>query len=197
MSTTQDDAPEYILSTYTDTSAVSKYRTFSVNQTTGALTTVETGATSVINSNSPNAMTFRDKNRFVGTNASFSFTNGVANTPSFNAPYTLGTMRYNSGDLYYSFGTAATGFPQNQGFTVVAYATTSFNYIGIIKTTGSTTPIDIITDGVAGGFTGLTAGTLYYTASPADGSVTTSSASGILVGKAISATEILIIRGSN
>ena len=197
MSSTQDDAPEYILSTYTDTSAVSKYRTFSVTQATGALTTVETGALSVINSNSPNGMTHRDKDRFIGSNASFSFTNGVANSPSFNAPYTLGTMRYNSADLYYSFGTAATGFPQNQGYTVVAYATTSFNYIGIVKTTDSTSPIDIVTDGVVGGFTSLTPGTLYYTATPADGTVTTSSASGILVGKAVSATEILIIRGTN
>jgi hypothetical protein len=197
MSSTQDDAPEYILSTYTDTSAVSKYRTFSVNQTTGALTTVETGATSVINSNSPNGMTHRDKDRFIGTNASFSFTNGVANSPSFNAPYTLGTMRYNSADLYFDFGTAATGFPQNKGYTVNAYATGSFNYIGVVKTTDSTSPIDIVTDGVVGGFTGLTPGTLYYTSSPADGTVTTSSASGILVGKAVSATEILIIRGTN
>jgi hypothetical protein len=197
MSSTQDDAPEYILCTYTDTSAVSKYVTFSVNQTNGALTQVETGALSVINSNSPNAMTFRDKNRFIGTNASFSFTNGVANSPSFNAPYTFGTMRYNSADLYFDIGTAATGFPQNRGYTVVAYATGSFNYIGVVKTTDSTSPIDIVTDGVAGGFTSLTPGTLYYTASPADGTVTTSSASGILVGKAVSATEILIIRGTN
>jgi len=197
MSSTQDDAPEYILCTYTDTSAVSKYVTFSVNQTTGALTQVETGALSVINSNSPNAMTFRDKNRFIGTNASFSFTNGVANSPSFNAPYTLGTMRYNSADLYFDIGLAATGFPQNRGYTVNAYATGSFNYIGVVKTTDSTSPIDIVTDGVAGGFTSLTPGTLYYTSSPADGTVTTSSASGILVGKAVSATEILIIRGTN
>jgi hypothetical protein len=197
MSSTQDDAPEYILCTYTDTSAVSKYVTFSVNQTTGGLTQVETGSLSVINSNSPNGMTHRDKNRFIGTNASFSFTNGVANSPSFNAPYTLGVMRYNSDDLYFDIGTAATGFPQNKGYTVNAYATGSFNYIGVVKTTDSTSPIDIVTDGVVGGFTSLTPGTLYYAASPADGTVTTSSASGILVGKAVSATEILIIRGTN
>jgi hypothetical protein len=73
MSTPVDNAPEYVLSTYTDTSAVGKYVTFSVNQTTGALTQVETGATSVINNNAPSSMTFRDKDRFVGTNASFSF----------------------------------------------------------------------------------------------------------------------------
>jgi len=194
MSEILDEAPEYILSTYTDTSAVSKYRTFSVNQTTGALTAVETGDLSIINSNSPNGMTFRDKNRFVGSNASFTFTNGVANSPSFNAPYSLGTIRYSTGDLYFDFGTSTAGFPQNRGFTIVAYGTPAFNYIGVVKTTDSTSPIDIVVNGVADGFTSLTPGTVYFTTSPADGTVSTSGA--FVVGKAISTTEILLMKTS-
>jgi hypothetical protein len=190
------DSAEYVLTTYTNTSGVARYITYSVNQTTGALTQVQTGLQTVINSNSASSMVFKDKDSFVGSNASFAFTNGVANTPTLNAPYTLGTMRYNSSDLFYSFSTSLSGYPTNTGFTVNAYGTNSFNYIGVAKTTDSTTPVDIITDGVAGGFTGLTAGTLYYSTTPADGTITTSSSSGLLIGKAISATEILLQRSN-
>jgi hypothetical protein len=190
------DSAEYVLATYTNTSGVARYITYSVNQTTGALTQVETGLQTVINSNSASSMVFKDKNSFVGSNASFAFTNGVANTPTFNSPYTLGTMRYNSNNLFYSFSTSLSGYPTNTGFTVNAYGTNTFNYLGVAKTTDSTTPVDIITDGVAGGFTGLTSGTLYYSTTPADGTITTSNSSGILVGKAISTTEILLQRSN-
>ena len=196
MSVVGTDAAEYVLTTYTNTSGVARYITYSVNQTTGALTQVETGLQTVINSNSASSMVFKDKNSFIGSNASFAFTNGVANTPTSNAPYTLGTMRYNSSDLFYSFATSLSGFPTNTGFTIVAYGTNSFNYIGVAKTTDSTTPVDIITDGVAGSQSGLVAGTLYYATTPADGTITTSSSSGLLIGKAISATEILLQRSN-
>jgi hypothetical protein len=187
-----DFAGEYLLGTYTDTNGVSKYVTFSVNQTTGALTQVSTGLASVISNNAGGSMVYKDKNNFIGSNGSFSFTNGVPNSPAFNTPYTFGTMRYNSGDLFYSFSTDLSGFPTNTGYTVVSYATNSFNYLGVVKTTDSTSPIDIVTDGVATGFTSLTPGTVYYATAPANGTVTTSGT--ILIGKAISATEILLQR---
>jgi len=196
MADVDNAAAEYALQTYIDTNGDSKYITYSINQTTGALTQVETGALSLINSTGAGSMIFKDKDSFLGGSSTFSFTNGERNTPTFNAPYTFGTVVYNSGDLFFNFTTSPGNFPQNQGYTVNAYATNSANYIGVVKTTDSTTPIDIVTDGVAGGFTSLTPGTVYYSTSPFDGTVTTSSASGILVGKAVSATEILLQRSN-
>jgi hypothetical protein len=193
------DAPEYVIATYQNTSAVNRYITYSVNQTTGALTQVEAGNLSAINDYNASMFVFKDKNSFVAVNSassgSLSFTNGVKNTPASNRTYTLNDVYYNSGNLFYNFSTASS-FPTNTGYTVNAYATNNFNYIGVAKTTDSTSPIDIVTDGVAGGFTSLTAGTLYYATTPADGTVTTSAASGLLIGKAISATEILLQRSN-
>jgi hypothetical protein len=184
---------EYALVTYTDTSAVARYKTFSINQTTGALTLVETGLQSSLTGWS--IPTFKNKDEVVTVNArSFKFTNGVLN--GTNGPYTPtgSNIRYNSGDLFYLFSTNPSSFPTNIGYTVNAYETGTFNYLGVAKTTDSTTPVDVVTDGVADGFTSLTPGTVYYATQPFDGSVTTSSASGILVGKAISSTEILLQR---
>ena len=192
---TTDDA-EYMIVTYTNTSSVARYITYSVNQTTGALTQVETGLQSLLANNGGSSFVFKDKNSFVGTDSTFAFTNGAKNTSFINTPYTLGTIRYNSSNLFYSFSTDVYGYPTNTGFTVNAYGTNSFNYLGVAKTTDSTTPVDVVTDGVANGFTSLTAGTLYYATSPADGTVTTSSASGLLIGKAISSTEILLQRSN-
>ena len=141
-------------------------------------------------------MIFKDKDSFLGGSSTFSFTNGERNTPTFNAPYTFGTVVYNSGDLFFNFTTSPGNFPQNQGYTVNAFATNLFNYFGVAKTNDSTSPVDVVTDGVAGGFSGLTAGTLYYAVTPADGNVTTSTTSGLLIGKAISATEILLQRSN-
>jgi hypothetical protein len=68
--------------------------------------------------------------------------------------------------------------------------------ISSAKETDSTTPVNIITDGVAGGLSGLTSGSLYYISTNYDGTVSTDSTSGIFVGKAISATEILLQRSN-
>jgi len=196
------DAPEYVIATYRNTSFVYKYITYSVNQTTGVLTQVETGNLSLLNNFDASTYVFKDKNSFLVTGSSsagsVSFTNGVRNTPTFNSPYTLSsTVRYNSGDLFYNFDADGAGKPTNTGYTVNAYATNNFNYVGVVKTTDSTTPVDIVTDGVADGFTSLTPGTVYYSSNPADGNVTTSGSSGILIGKAISATEILLQRSNS
>jgi len=195
------DAPEYVIATYRNTDFIRRYITYSVNQTTGALTQVETGTLLSLNNYDASMYVFKDKNSFVAVNGAssgtLSFTNGTKNTPAFNTPYSLTTVRYNSGDLFYNFSTDIYSYPTNTGYTVNAYATNVFNFIGVVKTTDSTSPIDIVTNGVAGGFTGLTAGVLYYTTTPADGSVSTSSASGILVGKAISTTEILLMKSNS
>jgi hypothetical protein len=188
---------DYALVTYTDTNGVAKYKTFSINQTTGALTLVETGNSSALVGFSGNIQ-FKDKNSLVagGTATSYSFTNGVLNGTNSQGYTPVGTVIYNSGDLFYIYYTNLAGFPNNIGYTVNAYATSVVNYLGVVKTTTGASPASIVTDGVATGFTGLTAGTLYYSVAPFNGEVTTSSSSGIFVGKAISTTEILMQRSN-
>jgi hypothetical protein len=188
---------DYALATYTDTNGVAKYKTFLINQTTGALTLIETGNFSALVGFSGN-ITFKDKDNFVagGTATSYSFTNGVLNGYNSQSYTPAGTAIYNSGNLFYIFYTNASSFPVNIGYTVNAYSTSIVNYLGVVKTTTSTSPASIVTDGVATGFTGLTAGSLYYSTAPFDGTVSTSNASGVLVGKAISTTEILMQRSN-
>jgi len=187
----------YVLVTYIDTSAVAKYKTFSVNQTTGALTLVSTGNYSDL-VGWGSFIAFKDENNLVsGTSAvSYNFSSGVLvgyNSQGYSPVATTG-ISYNSGDLFYLFNSNLTGNPTNIGYTVNAYATAAVNYLGVVKTTTSSSPASIVTNGVATGFTSLTPGTLYYTTAPFDGTVTTTSSSGILVGKAVSTTEILMQR---
>jgi hypothetical protein len=197
---------DYVLVFYTNTSSVSAYKTFSINQTTGALTLVETGvaATAFPSINLTYNIAFKSNTSFVyNTNSqstggivSVSFSSGTF-VGYNNAGYSpVGTPFYNSGDLYFIFYTDASSYPNNIGYTVNAYSTTKTNYLGVIKTTTSTSPVSIVTDGVATGFTSLTAGTLYYATLPFDGTVTTSTSSNILIGKATSTTEILMQRSN-
>jgi hypothetical protein len=190
------DSSPYMITTYRNTSAIDRYITYSVNSTTGALTAVSSGLYTSLNSMAASSLVFADNNNCVGSSGSIAFTNGVLNSPGTNVPYTLGTIRNNTTNLYYNFTTSVTGFPTNQDYNVNAFATGNFNYLGVAKTNDSTSPVDIVTDGVAGGFSALTAGSLYYATTPVDGNVTTATTSGILIGKAISATEILLQRSN-
>jgi hypothetical protein len=193
----------YVLFTYRNTSLNYVYNTFSINQTTGALTSVETGTSlAKMGSTAFTLSTFKDSSNQVYSSGSqlnsVSWTNGVAN--GFNAAGYItvpsSPIRYNSGNLYYLFSSNTSNFPTNIGYTVNAYSTDLFNYIGVVETTTSSSPASIVTDGVAANFTSLTAGTVYYATTPYDGTVATSSASGILVGKAISSTQILLQRSN-
>jgi hypothetical protein len=195
MSSYLTDSAPYMITTYQNTSAVDRYITYSVDSATGALTAVSSGLLTDLNSMTASSLVFANNNNAVGPTGSLAFSNAVLTGK--NIPYTLGSnIRANTTNLYYSFGTSFLGFPTNQGYTVNAFATDTFNYFGVAKTNDSTSPVDVVTDGVAGGFSGLTAGTLYYATSPADGNVTTATTSGLLIGKAISATEILLQRSN-
>jgi hypothetical protein len=198
----------YVLFTYRNTSLNYVYNTFSINQTTGALTSVETGTSlTKLGSNTFSFSTFKNSSNQVYTSTSYpssgnlnsvSWTNGVVNGFNANGYSTLpySPIRLNSSDLYYLFSYNTSNFPTNQGYTVNAYSTDNFNYVGVVETTTSTSPASIVTDGVAANFTSLTPATVYYATSPYDGTVTTSTTSGILVGKAISSTQILLQRSN-
>jgi hypothetical protein len=193
----------YVLFFYTNTLGVSTYAAYSINQSTGALTQVQTAAVSstTLGATTFSDMIFKDETSNVvltgNTYITQSWSSGAIqgfNNAGYN---TVGSnLRYNGTDLYYFFSTNATSNPTNQGYQVNAYSTEFFNYTGVTETTTSTSPASIITDGVAAGFTSLTPGTIYYAATPINGDVSTSSSSGLLIGKAISSTQILLQRSN-
>jgi hypothetical protein len=203
MANFSDNGSNYVLFFYVNTSGVSRYVTYSINQSTGALTQVQTGAVSLttLGSTSFSDMIFKDEtSNVVLTSGGFitqSWSSGAIqgfNNAGYNTNGSF--LRYNGTDLYYFFNTNLTNFPTNQGYQVNAYSTETFNYAGVTETTTSTSPASIITDGVAAGFTSLTPGTIYYAATPLSGEVSTSSASNLLIGKAISSTQILLQRSN-
>jgi hypothetical protein len=106
-----------------------------------------------------------------------------------------GDPTYTTGDtfLFLNGGNAYTA-PNITPYTVNAYATNVFNYSGVCKTSTSSSPVSVVTSGVADGFTSLVRGSIYYSTSPFDGTVTTNPSSGVIIGKAITTTEILLGR---
>jgi hypothetical protein len=192
---------------YRDTNLLYKLRTYDVNQTTGALTLVDTEFLTGL-SFASSVANFRFKDQTSGVFSylvsGFYYANSISldssgNILGFNLGSSFGStgpsfINYNASDnFFYQYYTTA---PKIVIYDVNAYATTTPNYLGFAKTTDSTSPVDIVTDGVASGLTGLTAGSLYYLSTNYDGTVSTDSGSGIFVGKAISATEILLQRSN-
>jgi hypothetical protein len=195
-----------VLVYYQDTSLLYKLRTYDVNQTTGALTLVDTEfLTGTAWASSAGNFRFKDQTSgvFKYLVSGFYYINSISLDSSGNfIGFNLGSQ-ISTGDLTPVYNTSNDFFinyfsstPKLRKYTVNAYTTGTPNYLGIAKTTDSTSPVDIVTDGVASGLTGLTAGTLYYISTAYDGTVSTDSTSGILVGKAISATEILMQRSN-
>ena len=103
-------------------------------------------------------------------------------------------VNYTDSVWWYSYRKANVTYMQK--YTVNAASTPEYNHVGFATATSSSGAQLITVAGVATGFSGLTIGKLYYTTSDFTGQVTTSSLSGNLVGKAISATEILLNRES-
>jgi hypothetical protein len=78
-------------------------------------------------------------------------------------------------------------------FTVNAYQTDPFEYMGISNDTASSGSAELTVAGVKDGYTGLTVGATYYISDAYDGTINTDSTKGTpKVGKAISSTEILM-----
>jgi len=102
------------------------------------------------------------------------------------------TMHYSgASDIYRMFFNGNTAIVRK--VTVSAYVSDSLNIIGVAQEAGSAgASVSVATDGVASGFTGLTAGAdYYYDTTVYDGTVTTT-ITGVLIGKAVSTTEILL-----
>jgi hypothetical protein len=107
-------------------------------------------------------------------------------------PYVSGPNT--STDVYSAFYNNVNNGVNSRRLTVNAYASPAFNPIGVANANGSATQtVPVVVGGVAGGFTGLSVGTTYYyDTNLYTGAITASPASGIVVGIAISSTELLL-----
>lgn len=104
-----------------------------------------------------------------------------------------GEMPYVSGNIFLTYNTAPDGTKQVAPYTVNAYKDDfAFIYGGVAQSTSSSGTAEIAYGGIASGFTGLTVGLKYYVDPSLNGNITTASTSGIVVGTAISPTEILL-----
>jgi len=197
------------------------YRTFSINESTGALTSVYFYNTNTLESkNNPYDLeTFRAQR--AGLSAAAQTVVGVGiydvggvqsniiNSMSVSAagqilgfntggsnlfvnPSDRELVNYMDGVWWYSYRASEVTYTKK--YTVNAAATPPYNHVGFASASSSSGAQSITVAGVATGFSSLTIGKLYYTDSLFTGQVTISSSSGNLVGKAISATEILLNR---
>ena len=87
---------------------------------------------------------------------------------------------------------------ENNLLTVNALSTQDINFVGFPKASTSSSPAIVVVNGIATGFSGLTRGAIYCTSTEYNGNIvpylTTYSENTKVVGKAISATELLIDR---
>lgn len=93
----------------------------------------------------------------------------------------------------YSQTVSGTTRPRMVPINVNAYGTIPFNYLGFPVASSAGPTVGVIVSGVVPGFTGLFIGSSYYIdVSLSDGTLTTAAEGNILVGRAVSATELLI-----
>ena len=190
---------------YQDSSLNYKHKIFSVDQTTGALTLIDTEVASLA-SQKTIGISWKNSTSGCGyfVNGGLYYANTIlldatGNILGFNTGALVGStvpaiVYSTTTDRFKAFYINASSKNAMKLLTVNAYQTDPFSYLGVSESSQSTSPAIIVTNGIAGGFTGLTVGSIYYLAGTNDGVVTTNSASGIVIGKAISSTEILLNR---
>jgi hypothetical protein len=195
-------SPTLALVVHSDTSNVLKASTFTINQSTGAATLF---ASAILDS-------------ALGTVAGFdialaaeSSTKYLATIRNANRTFAYSFEIDSSGNIigegirlptgltdgyYISYtGSASTyrssnGGTLTQNIVVNSYNTPQWNSLGVSATAQNTSPATIVTDGVVGGFTGLTPGLTYYVNQSAyDGTITTTEGS-FAIGLAVSSTQL-------
>jgi hypothetical protein len=196
------------LADYTNaTSAVRTYTVFDVNATTMAFSSIST--TTVL---------FTGLVEFIGSvadqvNASINATMGVL---SFGSPAQLNTIGLSTNGQILGFGSPIAMSPnvtiseaflntdtstqselafvntslQYRSYQINAASTDQFNYVGLATANDTTSPANIATNGVLGGYSGLSIGQQLY-ANVTDGSVTTA-VTNVTVGYALTSTQVLI-----
>jgi hypothetical protein len=111
----------------------------------------------------------------------------VLNTLDANIYTVTKTSTSNVARMFYN-----TTVGNSQNININSYDTLSWSGVGATSTSQTTSPAEIVTGGVCGGFSGLTPSVTYYVnESTFDGQVT-STFGNYIVGTAVSSTEILL-----
>lgn len=191
----------YAVAAYKDTSGATILRSFSINQTTGAMTSINTFVLHASGTYRNFRFAYEDSDSLV-----FTYKDNVTGTRYLNSiGLTSGTIDGSNSQI--TATTATTDMPirytnttkeylwfhdsVNNSYTVQAYYNPNdFQFVGFVNSTTSTSPATVVVDGVASGFTGLTTGSTYYSSIAFDGTLSTSAASGIKVGVALSSTTL-------
>jgi hypothetical protein len=196
-------SPTRVIASYYATTNTQVFRSYSVNQTTGALTLLGslaldssnayTGFQSAFKSSTEIAFiyTFLGVVYFRAAELNSDGTFKGASNPLATTVNGEG-LRYNTSNFFAHFTTLSGPDPAVRRCTVNAFSNRVLEAIGFPTSTTSSSPVSVIVGGVAGGFTGLTPATRYFLSTAYDGTITTSNASGISVGTAISTTEIKV-----
>jgi hypothetical protein len=189
------------------TTNIRAYTVFDVNATTMTFTSVST-----------TTVTSTGLVEFIGSvadqvDASTNTTMGVL---SFGSPAQVNTIGLSTNGNILGFGATVAMSPNvtiNEAFlninnstqSVLAFVNTSlqyrtyqinaastdpFNYVGIASANDTTSPVNVVTDGVVGGYSGLSIGQQLY-ADLTNGNVTTA-ITNVTVGYALTSTQVLI-----
>jgi hypothetical protein len=193
----------YLIAAYKKSDNSTILRAFSINQTTGALTSVSTYTLYAAGTYVNFQYAFKDANSVVFTykdNVTGDFyidtisltsgtINGVGNSVKLNSVSNIPVRYTATTDVFMVFNQS-----ENFTYTVLSYLTTGvFTFAGFVNTTTSTSPASVVVAGVASGFTGLTPTKTYYLTSAYDGTLTTDALpTGIKVGVALSSSTLLI-----
>ena len=193
----------YAVAAYKNTSGETILRSFSINQTTGAMTFVNTFTLYGSGTYRNFRFAYEDSNSLV-----FTYKDNVTGTRYINSVgLTSGSI--DGANIVITATTATTDMPirytnttkeylwfhdtNNNSYTVQAYYNpVSFQFAGFVNSTTSTSPATVVINGVASGFTGLTTGETYYASTSFNGDISTSPLSGIKVGVALSSTTLHI-----
>jgi hypothetical protein len=195
-------SPTLLLAAYTDASNVLRAATYTINQSTGALTffasrildnTFAVGAVrlslasesstkyllTAYNSGAQYGYSFEidSSGNILGTG--IKLTTGLT-SEDLNPTYTGSSSTYRIAN----YGT------QTQNFVVNSYNTPAWNSLGVSETVQNTSPATIVTDGVVGGFTGLTPGLTYFVDQTTYNGAVTTTPGNFVVGLATSSTQI-------
>ena len=191
-----------LLAAYTDASNVLRVATYTINQSTGALTffasrildnTFAVGAVrlslasesstryllTAYNSGAQYGYSFEINSSGDILGTGIKLTTGLTDE-DLNPTYTGSSSTYRIANYN----------TKTQDFTVNSYNTPAWNSLGVSQTVQNTSPATIFTDGVVSGFAGLTPGLTYYVDQTTYNGAVTTTPGNFLVGLATSSTQI-------
>jgi hypothetical protein len=181
-------------------------QTFSINQTTGQRTNTSQKyiANSTFNLNTPRICIINSTDTSISyklgaTTYFVSFKlNSTGDVIGSGIPLILNTLdnaiytinKTSTSNVVRMFYNTTVGNSQN--ITINTYDTLSWSGIGATSTSQTTSPAEIVTGGVCGGFSGLTPSVTYYVNELTFDGQVTSTIGNYPVGTAVSSTEILL-----